>query len=130
MLKQKVLANGANGQTVNESASLDASKSGEESIGKQLLLLIVWMLLGLIMPRASVYGGMAPFGVSFAAAIPGAGALGVYITSIVGYMLPGSAVSPLRYIAALVAVAGIKWALNGVKSASSHPKFAPLITIL
>lgn len=134
MLKQKVLAGAGNGQVVKKfSPSANVSpeeRPDENSVSKQLALVMLWFILGLIMPRASVYGGLVPFGVSFAAAVPGAGALGVYIASTIGYLLPGGAAQPLRYIAAIAAVAGIKWSLSGVKAASRHPIFAPLIAFL
>lgn len=139
MLKQKALAGVGSGQASGKNVTLRSSPgslaketehSEEGGITKQLALVVLWFLLGLIMPRASVYGGLAPFGVSFAAAVPGAGAVAAYIASLVGYLLPGGIVSPLRYIAALVAVAGIKWSLSGIKAAARHPLFAPAIAFL
>jgi stage II sporulation protein E len=127
-LKQKVLAGAGDGQA--QSKEVIAQKQQENSISKQLALLLIFAISGLFMPRAAVYGGMTPFGVSFAAAVPGAGAALVYIASLVGYLLPGGAAVPLRYIAALAAVAGIKWSLSGIKSAAKHPVFAPVITFL
>lgn len=139
MLKRKALAGVGSGQTSGKNIPLssspgnfakEAEHSEDGSMAKQLALVMLWFLLGLIMPRASVYGGLAPFGVSFAAAVPGAGAVGAYIASLIGYLLPGGVVTPLRYIAALVAVAGIKWSLSGIKAAARHPLFAPIIAFL
>ncbi|NLN81795.1 MAG: SpoIIE family protein phosphatase [Clostridiales bacterium] len=129
MLKQKVLA-GAEGHSHDREIASREAHHSENSIAKQLVFMLVWALVGLFMPRASVYGGMAPFGVSFAAAVPGAGAALVYIFTMAGYLLPGGAVVPLRYAAALAAVAGIKWSLSGIKSAARHPLFSPIIAFL
>ena len=129
-MKQKVLAGAGNGQAPERGLPSKQEQAGESNISKQLALLIVWALLGLIMPRASVYGGMTPFGVSFGAAVPGAGAAIVYIAALAGYLLPNGAAVPLRYIAALAAVAGIKWSLSGIKAAAKHPLFAPAIAFL
>ena len=120
MLKQKVLA-GAEGHSHDREIASREAHHSENSIAKQLVFMLVWALVGLFMPRASVYGGMAPFGVSFAAAVPGAGAALVYIFTMAGYLLPGGAVVPLRYAAALAAVAGIKWSLSGIKSPPDIP---------
>ncbi len=130
MLKQKVLAGAGNGQAQEKELVNRSEQQNEGSISKQLVLLLAWALIGLIMPRASVYGGLTPFGVSFAAAIPGTGAALVYILTLVGYLLPGGAAVPLWYIAALAAVAGIKWSLSGIKSIARHPLFSPVIGCL
>ena len=103
MLKQKVLA-GAEGHSHDREIASREAHHSENSIAKQLVFMLVWALVGLFMPRASVYGGMAPFGVSFAAAVPGAGAALVYIFTM-GFCCR-RAVVPLRFAAALDAVAG------------------------
>ncbi|MDD4414216.1 MAG: SpoIIE family protein phosphatase [Oscillospiraceae bacterium] len=129
-MKQKALAGAGSGHAPEKELSSQIRQAGESSISKQLALLIIWALFGLVMPRASVYAGMKPFGISFAAAVPGAGATLVYIATLAGYILSGGAVSPLRYIAALLAVAGIKWSLSGIKLIANHPVFVPVITFL
>ncbi len=128
-LKQKALAGAGDGQApeTRVSANID---SAESSLAKQLSSMILWAVLGLIMPRAGVYGNMAPFGVSLAASVHGAGAALVYITTIAGYLLPGGAAVSLRYIAALAAVVGIKWSLGAIKPVVRHPLFTPIITFL
>ena len=127
MLKQKILAAAADGQPQSKRI---AENRQEGSISKQLALHLIFAILGLLMPRAAVYGGLAPFGVSFAAAVPGAGAALAYTAGLIGYLLPGGAAVPLRYAAALAAVAGIKWSLSGIKQAARHPAFAPVISFL
>ena len=132
-LKQKALAAAQDGQAgvrAESGAGRRARSSEWEGASRQLALVILWLLLGLVMPRAGVYGGLHPFGVSFAAAVPGAGALAAYIGGVVGYLLPGGTAAPIRYIAALVAVAGIKWSLSGIPSVSRHPLFAPAVSLL
>ncbi len=126
-LKQKLLAGAGEGQASSRGI---VEKQQGNSVSKQLALTLIYGIIGLIMPRAAVYGGLTPFGVSFASAIPGGGAAFVYIASLAGYLLPGGASVPLRYVAALCAVAGIKWSLSGIKSAAKHPAFAPVITFL
>ncbi len=131
-MKQKAMAMAQEGQArARGIAGERRTRSAEwDGASRQLALVVLWLLLGLVMPRANVYGGMSPFGVSFAAAVPGAGALAAYIGGIVGYLLPGGAGAPIQYIAALIAVAGIKWSLSGIPSISRHPLFAPLVSLL
>ncbi len=75
-------------------------------------LTLVWCLAGLLVPRAALYGQMAPFGVSLAAAVDKPAAP-VIAALAVGYLL-GDTPLPMRYIAALAAVGGIRWVLAAV----------------
>ena len=111
-------------------SATDTTDAAQYNAGKQVALAALWFILGLIMPHAVVYGGMAPFGISFAAAVPGAGALGAYVAVMIGYFLPGGAALPIKYIASLIAVMGIKWSFSGTKFIRSHPAFVPLTAFL
>ena len=132
MLKEKALA--AQGGQARVGGGVESGRreraSEWEGASRGLALIVLWLLLGLVMPRAEVYGGLTPFGVSFAAAVPGAGALAAYIGGVVGYLLPGGAAVPIRYIAALIAVAVIKWSLSALPSVARHPLFAPAVSLL
>ncbi len=72
-------------------------------------LALLWCLVGFFVPRAALYGQMAPFGISLAAAVDKP-ALPVLLSLAVGYLL-GDVYLPMRYIAALAAVGGIRWVL-------------------
>ncbi len=122
-LKQKQSAGGA---AALESRAL----AGEESLGRQLVLMALWGLIGILVPRATVYGGMSPFGVGIAAAVSGPGSVVVYLAAGMGYLLPDGAVFPLRYLAAVAAVASIRWALNGMRKLTDAAFFAPLTAFL
>ena len=118
-------------QTAGGAAALESrTLAGEESLGRQLVLMALWGLVGILVPRATVYGGMSPFGVGVAAAVSGPGSLVVYLAAGMGYLLPDGAVYPLRYLAAVAAVAGIRWALNGMKKLTAAGFFAPLTAFL
>ncbi len=124
-MKQKAYAGGQPGQAVETGAST----RGDHNL-QQVALVALWALLGLIVPRASVYGGMAPFGVGVAAAVSGPGALVVYLATVVGYLLPMGAAFPLRYIAAIAAVGGIRWALSSLPGLSKRAGFAPVLAFV
>lgn len=118
-------------QKDNSSAvAVSRSTSGEESLLKQVLLMALWGMVALIVPRATVYGSLAPFGVGAAAAVSGPGSVVVYLATGMGYLLPEGAASPLRYLAAVAAVAGIRWSLNGLKRVTKSALFAPVAAFL
>lgn len=94
------------------------------------MYIAVYALLALaafVMPRAMVYGGLAPFGVSIAACASGGASFLVYIGAVAGYLMNGQIVMPLRYIAAVSAVAGVRWAMGNSKSVTEHAAFVPLL---
>lgn len=124
-LKQKAYA----GTSRTESGE-NRRREKEQGLSRQVGMMALWALVGLVVSRASIYGGMAPFGVGVAAAMNGPGAAVVYLAAVVGYLLPGGALLPIRYVAAVLAVAGIKWSLSGLKAITRHGIFAPLMAFL
>lgn len=101
----------------------------ENGVGRTLIELVAGIVLGLLLPRASVYGGLMPFGIGLVAAINGPGTVLVYLAAIMGYLLQGAAVS-LRYIAALVAAAGLRWAISGFRVISRSAIFPSAVTFI
>ena len=104
---------------------LPAEKTREETL-KQIGRMALCALIGLLSAHTQVYGGIAPFGVAAAAAASGGGAVIVYLASSVGYLLSGDTLSALRYIAAVAAVGGIRFALGGIGRVTAHRLFAPV----
>ena len=93
---------------------------------RRLLFQAACFVSGLLLSHASVFGAYSPFGVAAAAALPYGGMPLGALGGAVGYLSLGST-SAMRYIAALVAVCGIRWTLNDLKNIKNHPLFAPLI---
>ncbi|MGN0171875.1 MAG: hypothetical protein ACI39E_03710, partial [Acutalibacteraceae bacterium] len=118
MLKKKLAA----GEIVS-----GAPIKAEKLFYRRLAYGAVIILLGLLLPRATVYGGLSPFGVSVAAAVRGPASLLICLAAAIGYLIPGGTVMPLRYIAALVAVAGFSWAFGSVKKITKSPVFSPCL---
>ena len=85
---------------------------------------LLWCLLGLLIPRAALYGQMTPFGISLAAAMDKP-LLPVLFSLAVGYLL-GDAPTPLRYIAAVAAVGGVRWVLAAVPEWDKRAFVSPL----
>ena len=88
---------------------------GGESAARVAAVTLFWVVMGLISPRVSVYGGLSPFGVGVAAAAAGPGALLAYAATAVGYLLGGDTLFLIRYLAAVAIAGGLRWAFNGVK---------------
>lgn len=90
-----------------------ASRRTEDAgIRRSLLTMALGAALGFLLPWATVYGEVAPFGIGLAAAAYGPSAIPLFLAAAAGYLMQGAAVS-LRYVAALVAVAGIRWTISG-----------------
>ncbi len=81
--------------------------------------------LGLLAARAVVFGHYAPFAVAAAAAAPYPVLWSAVIGGALGYLLPSSVSVPVHCLAALLAVAAIRWALNDLVRLRMHPMFAP-----
>lgn len=85
--------------------------------------------LGFLLPWATVYGETAPFGVALAAAASGPSAVTVFLSAASGYLLQGASLS-LRYVAALVAVVGIRWSVSGFPMLARGRLFAAVAAFL
>ncbi|MBQ9861583.1 MAG: SpoIIE family protein phosphatase [Clostridia bacterium] len=101
----------------------------ENGVGRTLTELVGGIVLGILLPRASVYEGLMPFGIGLAASVSGPGIVLVYLAVMMGYLLQGSAVS-LRYMAALVVVAGIRWAISGFRFVSRSTIFPAAVSFV
>lgn len=85
---------------------------------------------GLLCSRGLVFGKYAPFGVAAAAAVPKSGMWAAVFGAFFGYLLPSPVYVSVRYAAALVAVAAIRWSLSELKAVNTHPLYAPAVTFL
>lgn len=88
---------------------------------------IAYFLIGLICARGIVFAKYAPFGVAMVAAAPFGNLLSAFLGVAAGYLLPSSAIIPVRYLAAALAAVAIRWTLNDLVKVRSHPAFAPLV---
>ena len=92
--------------------------------------MFAYFLLGILMSRAVIFDKYAPFGVSAAACCKRRNIIPVLIGSFFGYIMPGGTENSLRYIAAAVAVTGIKWSLDGLLKFVNNLIFAPFTAFL
>lgn len=87
-------------------------------------------LFGLLYARGIVFSRCAPFGTAAVAACPYRYLPAAVIGALAGTMLPGQAQSPVRYLAAILAAAAIRWTVNDLAKLRVHPAFAPLTALL
>ena len=99
----------------------------KEQENPHVAVTVLFMLLGLVVPQGAIYGALAPFGISLAAAVSGTGAVLVYIATLVGYLLPGGAALPLRYMAAVAVTGAVRWTFGVLPRITGRRGFAPLL---
>lgn len=80
---------------------------------------------GLLLSRGAVMGNLAPFGASFAAAVPKRYLLPSLVGAALGYIIL-SPTDTFRYIAVLVAIGGLRWLFGELGRIAKSPWFAPL----
>ncbi len=121
MLKEKALAG------VPQGIASETEAEQQEGSSARLLTTLTFIVLGLILPQGSIYGVMAPFGVSLAAAVDGTGAILVYIATLIGYLLAGELDIPLRYMAAVAVASAARWAFGVLPAIARKKVFPPLL---
>ncbi len=97
---------------------------------RRAALLFAQFAAGFLAARGVVFGKCAPFAAAMAAAVPGKGMWAAILGGSVGHLFPGPVDVPARYIAALLAVGAIRWALSELKAVSGHVLFAPITAFL
>lgn len=97
---------------------------------RKVITVLVSFFSGLLCSRGLVFGRYAPFGVAAVAAVPGEGMWAAVFGAFFGYLLPSPVYVSVRYSAALVAAAAIRWSLSELKNVNTHPMYAPLVTFL
>lgn len=90
---------------------------------------IVYMLCGVLVSRGAVLGQLAPFGASFAAAVPKKYLLSSLIGTAFGYILLNPSDS-FRYIAVVAAIGGLRWLMSDLPKISGSRLFAPLVAFV
>ncbi len=113
-----------------EFTQLKAEKEEEKNASRRLAFAIGWAGLGFLLPGGVIYGGLSPFGVGLAAAATPPGSILLYLLTGVGYLAAQGVVFPLRYLAALLAIGGIRWVVSGIGGLTRSPLYPPLIAFL
>lgn len=111
-------------EIVRDGVSLGGMKLSDllREVARQLLSLGA----GFLLSRGEVFGGLFPFGVAYAAAVPMEYLAAAAFGCVVGYLLPADGLNYFRYLAALFAVVAIKALLTLIVKGSARPPLAAL----
>lgn len=90
---------------------------------------LLWCLLGLLLPRATLYGEMSPFGIGLAAAVT-VGQWPVTLSLIAGYLFAEPVSLPFRYVATVAVVGGARWVVAALPDLESAKFMPPLISLV
>lgn len=88
---------------------------------------ILYALCGFIFARTQFFKVSAPLGAAFAAAAPKNGYFFSLAGIMLGTLLPFQSGNALRYLAAVTAVSGVRWAVGGIMHKKSRYVFAPIL---
>lgn len=89
----------------------------------------IYLLCGILVSRGTLLGTLAPFGASYAAAVPKKNLLPSLIGTSFGYILLKPTDS-FRYIAVIVAIGALRWLMGDIEKVSRSRLFAPLAAFL
>ena len=87
------------------------------------------LLCGILVSRGAVLGSLAPFGASFAAAVPRKYLLSSLLGTAFGYVLLKPSDS-FRYLAVVAAIGGLRWLLGDLDKFTKSKVFAPLVAFV
>lgn len=90
---------------------------------------LLWCVVGLLAPRATLLGALSPFGIGLAAC-PAAANLPTLLCIGVGYLLAAPTLLPLRYVAAVALVAGGRWVLEALPEGGRQSFVPPLLAFV
>ncbi|MGN0449861.1 MAG: SpoIIE family protein phosphatase [Ruminococcus sp.] len=89
----------------------------------------IYLLCGLLVSRGTLLGTLAPFGASYAAAVPKKYLFSSLVGTAFGYILLKPTDS-FRYIAVIVAIGALRWLMGDIEKISKSRLFAPLAAFL
>lgn len=89
----------------------------------------IYLLCGLLVSRGTLLGTLAPFGASYAAAVPKKYLFSSLVGTAFGYILLKPTDS-FRYIAVIVAIGALRWLMGDIEKVSKSRMFAPLAAFL
>ncbi len=90
---------------------------------------LLWCVMGLLIPRATLLGALSPFGIGLAACGTSAN-LPTLLCVGVGYLLASPTLFPLRYLAAVGLVAGGRWILDALPDGGQQAFVPPLLSFV
>lgn len=89
----------------------------------------IYLLCGILVSRGALLGTLAPFGASYAAAVPKKYLFSSLVGTAFGYIMLKPTDS-FRYIAVIVAIGALRWLMSDIEKVSRSRLFAPLAAFL
>lgn len=89
----------------------------------------IYLLCGILVSRGTLLGTLAPFGASYAAAVPKKYLFSSLVGTAFGYILLKPTDS-FRYIAVILAIGALRWLMGDIEKVSRSRLFAPLVSFL
>lgn len=89
----------------------------------------IYLLCGILVSRGTLLGTLAPFGASYAAAVPKKYLFSSLVGTAFGYILLKPTDS-FRYIAVILAIGALRWLMSDIEKVSRSRLFAPLAAFL
>ena len=108
-------------------ANFSMSNILQNTNARKLFFQLICFGCGFVAAGGRILGNYAPFGISVASAVPFKGLLSSVIGSSIGYMVMGGRSGNFRYIAAMLAVAAIRWTLHDIKKLNRHSLYAAAV---
>jgi len=85
---------------------------------------LVWCCLALLLPRATLFGELAPFGIGLAACSAAAN-LPTLLCLAIGYLLCDTVTGTVRYVATVAMVGGLRWVLAALPEELAQKRWIP-----
>ena len=91
---------------------------------RMVFLFLLTALLGYIFANAVMIESIAPFGVAFAAAMSYDYAIAAFAGTLIGYLVPITSDSSMKYVVAVLIVIGVRWTLNKIRPLRRNVAFS------
>lgn len=111
-------------ESVKKSARPRAA--GQKSFTKSAVFHAVYGGLGFLVAHGAVMGNLAPFGASFAAAVPKRNLAAALTGTALGYLVRAP-LDSFRYVAVVIAIGALRWLLSELDFIRNSRLFAPLL---
>lgn len=110
-----------------ESKAIQRKNHYQSDVAKTTVINFIYLICGIIVSRGAVLGTLAPFGASFASAVPKKYLLSSLLGVGFGYILLNPSDS-FRYIAVIVSIGGLRWLMSDIPRINKSKIFAPLVS--
>ncbi|MBC8571024.1 SpoIIE family protein phosphatase [Zongyangia hominis] len=94
---------------------------------RAVFLFLMTALLGYVFANSVMIESIAPFGVAFAAAMTYDYAVAAFAGTLIGYLVPITSPSSMKYVVAVLIVIGARWTLSKIKTLRRSAVFSCVV---